>query len=365
MASGLSPRVRGNRIAAAAGGEDGDRSIPACAGEPDTSTSGFQTARVYPRVCGGTADVVRGCDAGEGLSPRVRGNPYRHPPPHIRHRSIPACAGEPVCVPGFAPSPRVYPRVCGGTVLPMPIARMDNGLSPRVRGNPAAASPTPSQARSIPACAGEPATGNCPRRLVRVYPRVCGGTCKAQYGAAAGRGLSPRVRGNLWKCALPVNLRWSIPACAGEPRRRGGGQRWAGVYPRVCGGTEGARRAIAGGQGLSPRVRGNRVHRQAEGVKIGSIPACAGEPYQHHPPPHRREVYPRVCGGTYHGCRGPHCPPGLSPRVRGNRGRQRRFLQQPRSIPACAGEPGTVPAAGGTRTVYPRVCGGTATIQSA
>ena len=51
------------------------RSIPACAGEPDQITLPLMASRVYPRVCGGTptALVVDGID--QGLSPRVRGNP--------------------------------------------------------------------------------------------------------------------------------------------------------------------------------------------------------------------------------------------------------------------------------------------------
>ena len=52
----------------------------------------------------------------------------------------------------------------------------------------------------------------------------------------------------------------------------------AQVYPRVCGGTpdegEGARELV----GLSPRVRGNQPHPHRAVDRLGSIPACAGEP---------------------------------------------------------------------------------------
>ena len=71
----------------------------------------------------------------------------------------------------------------------------------------------------------------------KVYPRVCGGTVRCGAAGAAYRGLSPRVRGNLAKEDIPgVNSR-SIPACAGEPRRRATSCSNSGVYPRVCGGT--------------------------------------------------------------------------------------------------------------------------------
>ena len=74
-------------------------------------------------------------------------------------------------------------------------------------------------------------------------------------------------------------------------------------------------------------------------TRVGSIPACAGEPYMRHRPRHASKVYPRVCGGTpkapYHRVNAA----GLSPRVRGNQSRELDGGYLDRSIPACAGEP--------------------------
>ena len=72
--------------------------------------------------------------------------------------------------------------------------------------------------------------------------------------------------------------------------------------------------------GLSPRVRGNLVLIGLFVEEYRSIPACAGEPEAW---PETRAiftVYPRVCGGTWN-CENERmgCL-GLSPRVRGNRG---------------------------------------------
>ena len=53
-------------------------------------------------------------------------------------------------------SPRVYPRVCGGTLLTGAGVSYAEGLSPRVRGNPVRSKAAASAGRSIPACAGEP-----------------------------------------------------------------------------------------------------------------------------------------------------------------------------------------------------------------
>ena len=54
--------------------------------------------------------------------------------------------------------------------------------------------------------------------------------------------------------------------------------RLLGVYPRVCGGTRSRNPSPTWGRGLSPRVRGNLVHRDTDEGNRGSIPACAGEP---------------------------------------------------------------------------------------
>ena len=132
---GLSPRVRGNRglrlnCSGAA------RSIPACAGEPSLPTSRSMTIKVYPRVCGGTGGEVAILSLVFGLSPRVRGNLDCFQFQQFRHGSIPACAGEPYIDEYRHEDTRVYPRVCGGTdSLPKLMNKYD-GLSPRVRGNP-------------------------------------------------------------------------------------------------------------------------------------------------------------------------------------------------------------------------------------
>ena len=92
---GLSPRVRGNRRGNVVKGK-GARSIPACAGEPLAKVGPKMLTEVYPRVCGGTARSGRQATIGQGLSPRVRGNPYDQPDYWDFIGSIPACAGEPI-----------------------------------------------------------------------------------------------------------------------------------------------------------------------------------------------------------------------------------------------------------------------------
>ena len=80
-----------------------------------------QHRRVYPRVCGGTLVQELLLRLALGLSPRVRGNQPDVLVRYFRHRSIPACAGEPWLLPAADALPAVYPRVCGGTpgIFPM------------------------------------------------------------------------------------------------------------------------------------------------------------------------------------------------------------------------------------------------------
>ncbi len=66
----------------------------------------------------------------------------------------------------------------------------------------------------------------------------------------------------------------------------------------MCGGTASNRAFNWLYRGLSPRVRGNLYRSEAEILLSGTIPACAGEPKALHPACHEREDYPRVCGGT-------------------------------------------------------------------
>ena len=192
---GLSPRVRGNPLhqlqpAACLG------SIPACAGEPGWTRRTGCPRRVYPRVCGGTYCDLEGVNGGAGLSPRVRGNRPAAAWHCLGRRSIPACAGEPCAGLVLDFLGAVYPRVCGGTAEELRRRYGGKGLSPRVRGNHRREAPPMTTKRSIPACAGEPFSPPHSQRRLKVYPRVCGGTSPRQRCQEKNCGLSPRVRGN-------------------------------------------------------------------------------------------------------------------------------------------------------------------------
>ena len=90
-------------------------SIPACAGEPGGFPAPENSGGVYPRLCGGTYEEFHRLRRLGGLSPPVRGNRELPGSPDRVRRSIPACAGEPATVMGVFRIPAVYPRLCGGT----------------------------------------------------------------------------------------------------------------------------------------------------------------------------------------------------------------------------------------------------------
>ena len=238
----------------------------------------FVRAEVYPRLCGGTAISALERFTMRGLSPPVRGNRFRRGGGAGWYGSIPACAGEPGgCRP--APPPlRVYPRLCGGTCPLSTPAYFSAGLSPPVRGNREHRHRSRPENRSIPACAGEPVAGMWAWAVVKVYPRLCGGTQDISIGGGRQPGLSPPVRGNRRMCQRPLQARGSIPACAGEPPAVGALAYGRGVYPRLCGGTRRMYQRPLQARGLSPPVRGNRRMCQRPLQARGSIPACAGEP---------------------------------------------------------------------------------------
>ena len=234
---------------------------------------------VYPRVGGGTLVVLHFTPAAIGLSPRVRGNRLERPQGAHSVGSIPAWAGEPVQSRIWFRVGRVYPRVGGGTRSVHPSPSRPTGLSPRGRGNLWLFHLFRISARSIPAWAGEPGSSSS--------------RCRHRGG------LSPRGRGNPDTSGHHAGCRGSIPAWAGEPRYQRPSCGMQRVYPRVGGGTAIKHYKANPDDGLSPRGRGNPGQTLVGAIRLGSIPAWAGEPVTPTRKVSTRGVYPRVGGGTF------------------------------------------------------------------
>ena len=215
---------------------------------------------------------------GAGLSPRARGNQPGITALAVAPGTIPACAGEPWWPPRSEAWPGDYPRVRGGTSHGLRSIWSLAGLSPRARGNRGAGALGLRLLGTIPACAGEPACLAVIGASVRDYPRVRGGTWYSAACSVAARGLSPRARGNPARVAALGVRMGTIPACAGEPVARMSDMVNSGDYPRVRGGTSSEDVRHSELRGLSPRARGNRQRRIVARQCWRTIPACAGEP---------------------------------------------------------------------------------------
>ena len=252
-----------------------------------------------------------------GLSPRGRGKHQRVAAGERALRSIPAWAGETIGHRKTPAASKVYPRVGGGNAAVKSSPQIAHGLSPRGRGKRSWRDMCAPLPRSIPAWAGETSAAVAYEYLPPVYPRVGGGNRDAGVRLQPGLGLSPRGRGK----RLPFLHRGirlgSIPAWAGETPSNSICGIFTPVYPRVGGGNTCSQAGQGRGRGLSPRGRGKRVGGGPPRPPTRSIPAWAGETNRHPQRARGGEVYPRVGGGNpYHGGRA-QPPGGLSPRGRG------------------------------------------------
>ena len=293
---GSSPRVRGTRHGLPRLGRR-RRFIPACAGNSVADSRRALRWSVHPRVCGELVSRRLRTSSTAGSSPRVRGT--RQPFAHcaLRHRFIPACAGNSISCLAPTPTMTVHPRVCGELTTATQAGGTVTGSSPRVRGT---------------------RSGDWPSTGWRtVHPRVCGELKIPPLGDIDSPGSSPRVRGTRQNRERRNGQNRFIPACAGNSILRTFCRLSITVHPRVCGELRHGAMAELLGPGSSPRVRGTR--------EAGARGARAAP------------VHPRVCGEL----------PDIQLRPR----RPRRF------IPACAGNSGGARARPGGCSVHPRVCG--------
>ena len=192
--TGPSPRVRGSPCRE---GEPAGRggSIPACAGKPCCRLPLVIRTGVHPRVCGEAQLVDSGLSARQGPSPRVRGSHTARIDPLSALGSIPACAGKPPRKPPRACRRRVHPRVCGEASQPPSLTTTPSGPSPRVRGSLAEYLEGAEYPGSIPACAGKPCSRSGRSATPRVHPRVCGGSRLVGVGQGYAVGSIPACAG--------------------------------------------------------------------------------------------------------------------------------------------------------------------------
>ena len=227
--------MQGSRVSGTVDGTQ-QRSIPARAGEPATTTGWSLHWRVYPRPCGGAAVKNAAPHGTYGLSPPVRGSLRCHALTAQREGSIPARAGEPGANRAKRSMMRSIPARAGE-----PLA-----CAPRTRGN-----------GSIPARAGEPLIPDLCKVNGWVYPRPCGGAGAVGKVTRVYNGLSPPVRGSPALVHIALAIMGSIPARAGEPSIAFADCTPASVYPRPCGGAFVIEEFTGPNTGLSPPRAGS------------------------------------------------------------------------------------------------------------
>ena len=152
----------------------------------------------------------------------------------------------------------------------------------------------------------------------RVYPRSRGATPFRQPPPHRVRGLSPLARGNHSRALFFFAVKGSIPARAGQPSFAELAESAERVYPRSRGATGGRDRIDNSVQGLSPLARGNLCSHGLAAWQCGSIPARAGQPGSVAFCLTRCKVYPRSRGATSARIVTMFLVKGLSPLARGN-----------------------------------------------
>ncbi|EEP20775.1 hypothetical protein BIFANG_03345 [Bifidobacterium angulatum DSM 20098 = JCM 7096] len=308
-------------------------------------------------MCGEHAERVILELTKRGSSPRVRGTRYGRDlvsaPPGI----IPACAGNTYIVSLATRLRRDHPRVCGEHQVRDTLYGTTQGSSPRVRGTRDGGRHDGARPGIIPACAGNTWQGYAIRPICRDHPRVCGEHVCVDGAEACALGSSPRVRGTLTVSITHGGFSGIIPACAGNTLRWSvlGLMHWD--HPRVCGEHKHQRCHANRYRGSSPRVRGTHLATTTHVLRIGIIPACAGNTTWRVRWSISARDHPRVCGEHNMSFDKKRYRKGSSPRVRGTRVFPRPERAWRGIIPACAGNTLGVSYQVTAIGDHPRVCG--------
>ena len=148
----------------------------------------------------------------------------------------------------------------------------------------------------IPAHAGN-TLGECPVLLIRRdHPRACGEHPLLSTTTFSELGSSPRMRGTHARRLQFAQYIGIIPAHAGNTYIHGSRFSHRRDHPRACGEHDVGSRSSVMLQGSSPRMRGTRSSDSAQPLRVGIIPAHAGNTASSSETFHPDRDHPRACG---------------------------------------------------------------------
>ncbi len=254
------------------------RFIPACAGNTLVYHGPDLLATVHPRLRGEHQLAWYTAMATYGSSPPARGTPHPGRCPCVIQRFIPACAGNTDGA-GQARLPRhrtVHPRLRGEHAAVERKGIGEFGSSPPARGTPVPMDYYPLKHRFIPACAGNTAEAMTISSCRSVHPRLRGEHAFIAVGDGGEAGSSPPARGTRVDVVRAGVTERFIPACAGNTPGVVPSLDLLTVHPRLRGEHPSCRGIARFVIGSSPPARGTRQRPRAPIAAQRFIPACAG-----------------------------------------------------------------------------------------
>ena len=273
--SGSSPRARGTRWPNVTRPRR-HRFIPAGAGNTTDISSFGQANSVHPRGRGEHIDLHAARLPGIGSSPRARGTLPANSIACASRRFIPAGAGNTSTLRSAQICTTVHPRGRGEHAKGFIPHSAACGSSPRARGTPRHDLNGPVRHRFIPAGAGNTGSRANPGTISTVHPRGRGEHAELTFKDGIGFGSSPRARGTQIAGWRGQRLCRFIPAGAGNTLVAISDSRARAVHPRGRG--EHLRLDVieTGIIGSSPRARGTLSRSGRVSTLPRFIPAGAG-----------------------------------------------------------------------------------------
>ena len=254
---------------------------------------------VHPRIRGERMAKATGGNDPAGSSPHTRGTRVRGTLDAEAGRFIPAYAGNAFFMNSATWIRAVHPRIRGERLRPASSVTVACGSSPHTRGTPRA-------------CTG-------PQPEASVHPRIRGERSPVRYEICPPSGSSPHTRGTPVCRYHQVGVPRFIPAYAGNAFRNIHGSSLTPVHPRIRGERAGLSLGKPGAGGSSPHTRGTPRERPTVPRLHRFIPAYAGNAERG---PHvcaRPPVHPRIRGERFSVFRRTVWAVGSSPHTRGTR----------------------------------------------